>query len=333
MKRGALYCLVFFSLVLSANAMQTTLPTAGTTPVPQPSPNFPRGGNRGSQVSIAIPTTSDVAPSGTIPDGLALQQMIVHNYAQSIYRKPTAKELAAIAPRSGVEDRFHDFLAGQNTGIFKLAPDHKCEENTKVISATDDCLKYTMPGAGSSYSFRAGTYRIRDLADLNYSDNMLRISGMMMQGMFVNLGDVPIETVSLESKGLTYLADFKPVTDFERAREIDNEIVAGLTRDGFLYKRSLPAVDDTTYALRAVAYRGKLMRSVRGIPYNEFDFDKRRDVIVAFRIAYRDPDGGLTIIWKMLSSAEAPKLKPPTGGSDASPLRSDTPEGRPRNKN
>ena len=323
MKRGALLFLVFFSLNLSTNAFQTSLPTPGTTPIPQPSPNFPRGGLRGSQIALATPTTNDVSPSGTIPDGLALQQVIVHNYAQEIYRKPTEKELMAVVPNGSVVNRYSDFLKEQNTGIFTLVPDHKCEENTKVISATDDCLKYTMPGGGSSYSFRASTYRIRDLADLNYLDNMLRITGLMVQGMMVNLGDVPIETVSLESNGLTYLISFRPVTDFEQARAIDSEIVAGVTRNGFLYKRSLPAEENKTYAMRAVAYRGKLMRSVRGIPYNEFDFDKRRDIVVAFRVGYRDQAGSLTIVWKMLSLSDAPKLKPPVTGEGKSP-RSET---------
>src|SRR5215467_12628612 len=104
MKRGILYCLVLFSLIVSANAMQVQLPTPGTTPVPQPSPNFPRGGLRGSQVAVTMPTTADVAPSGTIPDGLALQQMIVHNYAQGIYRKATEKELMALSPQEGVQN-------------------------------------------------------------------------------------------------------------------------------------------------------------------------------------------------------------------------------------
>jgi len=309
MNRGALLLLVFFSLSLSTNAFQTSLPTPGTTPIPQPSPNFPRGGIRGSQIALATPTTSDVSPSGNIPDGLALQQVIVHNYAQEIYRKPTEKELTAIAPEGRVLNRYSDLLKEQNTGIFKLVADHKCEENTKVISASDDCLKYTMPGAGSNYSFRTSTYRIRDLADLNYSDNMLRISGLMIQGMMVNLGDVPIESLSRESSGLGYLVSFQPVTEFEKAREIDAEIVAGITRDGFLYKRSLSSEENKTYVMRAVAYRGKLIRSIRGIQYNEFDFDKRRDIVVAFRVGFRDPDGGLTIVWKMLSSSDAPKLK------------------------
>ena len=315
MKRSVLLCLVFFSSILITDAKQSgSLPATGATPVPQPTPLFPRSG-RGSQMSSLQATATNAPEAGPMPDGLALQQLIVQTYAQSIYRKPTEKELMAIAPQSGIGNRYHDFLAKENTGIFRLVADHNCSENTKVISVSDDCLKYTMPGSGNSYSFRVGTYRVRDLADLTYADNRLLISGMMMQGILVGLGDVPVEDVSLQSKGLKYLTDFQPVTDFENARAVDGKIVTGVEQDGFYYRRSLPAKENETYALRAIAYRGKLFRSVRGIPYNEFDFDKRRDVIVAFRIVFRDADDSLTIVWKQLSSADAPKLRPPVVNS------------------
>jgi hypothetical protein len=49
-------------------------------------------------------------------------------------------------------------------------------------------------------------------------------------------------------------------------------------------------------------------RAVRGISYNELDFDKRRDVIVAFRVVRMDPDGSISILWKQLADGESPKL-------------------------
>jgi hypothetical protein len=315
-RRSALLCLVFFSSIFAVAAQSGSLPTTGSTPVPQPSPLFPRTGRGSQTASLQVPVNNS-SERDLPPQGLALQQMIVHTYAQPIYRKPTEKELEAIAPQPGIRNKYRELLAKENTGVFRLVADHNCSENSKVVSAADECLKYTMPGAGSSFSFRTESYRIRDLADLNYSGTMLRITGMMMQGILVDLGDIAIEDVTLQSKGLKYLVEFQPVTDFEEARAIDEEIVVGVSRDGFIYKRSLPVVENRTYALRVVAYRGKLFKSVGGVRYNEFDFDKRRDVIVAFRVAFRDTDESVTIVWKQLTMVDAPKLKPPDSGNAA----------------
>lgn len=309
MKRIALLTMVFFSLILTADAKPSaSLPSPGATPFPQATPSFPRGRNPQTTL-IQIPAIG--GPEGTASNGWALRQIVLQKYVQDLYRRPTSKELDAIAPSARIENRYRDFLAIHNSGIFRLVSDHKCSGSAKVVSAADECIKYTMPGSGSSYSFRIGSYRIPDLADLNYSADMLRISGMMVQGMMVDLGDVPIEDIDLRSDGLKYIVDFQPVTEFEKAKSIDDEIVGGIRQDVFLYRRSLPARVNSTYAMRVIAYRGKLLRSIHGISYNELDFDKRRDLIVAFRIVDRDADGSLTIIWSELSNADAPKLRSP----------------------
>lgn len=75
---------------------------------------------------------------------------------------------------------------------------------------------------------------------------------------------------------------------------------------------------DRTYALRAVAYRGKVIRSMAGIRYNELEYDRRRDVIVAFRVVDMDSEG-VTIVWRKLADIESPKIKMPKekeGGAD-----------------
>ena len=39
------------------------------------------------------------------------------------------------------------------------------------------------------------------------------------------------------------------------------------------------------------------------------DFDRRRNVIVAFRVVERDDNGDTTIVWKRLRDVASPKLK------------------------
>ena len=226
-----------------------------------------------------------------------------------IYRKATKEELKTIAPNPQLFQKYGAFLKQSDTGLTKLAADVGCAESTKVVVATEECLKYTMPGAGHAFSFRTENYRIPRLADINYIDNSFQASGILLHGIFVDLGDVPFEKVNLKTKGMNFLINFKPEPDYQKAKEISEQTVKGIEKDGFLYRRGLIAQENTTYVLRSIAYSGKYFRAIGGITYNEFNFDRRRDIIVVFRIIEKDADGGVTILWKKLADNKSPKTK------------------------
>ncbi len=228
---------------------------------------------------------------------------------RALYRKPTKEESALLAPAAEDLEKYAAFLRIPNTGLTKLAADKGCAENTKILVATADCLAFTMPGAGSSYSFRTENYRIARLADVTFTENSFQATGVRLHGIFVNIGDVPLEQVNLQTKGMKFLTDFQPEADFQKAKELDKQLSEGIKADGFIYRRALRSVDDTTFVLRSVAYRGKYLRAVSGFTYNELDFDKRSDVIVAFRIVRRHEDGAVTILWKQLAKQASPKTK------------------------
>lgn len=132
-----------------------------------------------------------------------------------------------------------------------------------------------------------------------------------MHGMMTNVGDVPIDSVSLKSPGMKFLSGFEPSKNSESVVETYNKLLNGVEQDGFKYSKEVLATENSTYVFRSVAYRGKVLRSVRGIAYNELDYDSREDVIVAFRIVERGDDGSVTIVWKQLADLESPKIKMP----------------------
>lgn len=226
-----------------------------------------------------------------------------------LYRKPTKKELRSVEPSREVSERFAAFLRGPKTGLTKLISDKGCSENSKVLNVSPDCLRYPMPGAGSSFSFRTGTYRIPRLSDITFTDNSFQASGVLLHGIFVNIGNVPLEEVGNTTKGLKWLFDFRPEPDFERGRALDRQLTEGIREDGFLYRRGLYIVENTTFVLRSIAYAGKYPRAVQGITYNELEYDRRRDVTVAFRIVDRDANGDVTIVWRELQDKESPEIE------------------------
>lgn len=257
-----------------------------------------------------FPQDSDDQAQLSESEMVSLRLTVLHKYADPLYRKPTKDELQLVAPDPSLFERYREFLTRPYAGLFKLVPDAGCADNSKVLAASEECMKFTFPGAGNSYSFRTKNYRIRNLSDLTFSDSHLIVTGTLTHGVLVDLGDVPLESISLQSAGLDYLVEFQPSAGFKEANTMLESLDNGIQRDGFLYTRSLPAIENNTYALRSIAYRGRVMNAVKGIPYNELDFDKRRDIIVVFRIVQRDPDGGISILWNQLSDKEAPKIKP-----------------------
>lgn len=313
MRSWVLFVAIFSIGVLSIAAQQ---------PTPQPTPqSTPQSTGR-----IILPTPSETTlqrqkmeadarfaamRSRGSADSYAMMRARRTQIFDELYREPKNKELRIVAPDPNDLKTFSAFLKHSNTGLIKLVKDYGCDENTKVVVATEECLKYPIPGSGASYSFRIENYRIRRLADLTFSDDQFSGFGVLNHSILVGIGDVPINEVTLKSTGMKFLTDFEPDTDFEKAKEFDKSLSEGIEKDGFVYRRSLPALENTTYALRSVAYKGSFVRSITGIPYNELDFDKRVDVIIAFRIVRRDEDGSVTILWKELDRKNSPKVKQP----------------------
>ena len=237
------------------------------------------------------------------------RQSFLQRMVAPFYRKPTKDELKLVAPDAELLEKYAAFLEQEDTGIFKLLVDEGCAERTTVVVATENCLKYRFPGAGNSFSFRTKSYRLRRLADLTFSNKALFAPGVLTHGIMVNIGDVPLENVSFETPGLKFIKEFQPVIEFEKARAVSKQLLNGIKKDGFVYSRAFLAAENTTYVLRSIAYDGRVMRAIGGIAYNELDFDKRKDITVAFRIVGQDANGSVTILWKELSRKDSPKFK------------------------
>ncbi|CAN5591511.1 hypothetical protein BH20ACI4_BH20ACI4_22420 [soil metagenome] len=230
----------------------------------------------------------------------------------NLYRKPTKEESKLLAAGKDDLKKYAPFLRGADTGLTKLMMDRGCAEYTSVLNVSEECRNYSMPGAGSSFSFRTENYRIWRLADLTYREDGFHSPGILSHSILVSIGDFPLEQITRQTNGLKFLTDFETVSEFEKAREIDKQINDGIENGGFFYSRKAEAVENTTYILRVVAYRGSYFRAVQGFVYDELDFDERRDVTVAFRIVRRDDDESVTILWKILANQKSPVIKKPT---------------------
>ena len=307
-----LFAILCISCLAASGQTPQSTPRPQSTPAPTPQLQItPQPIRMGQQ-------TTDIRRLQSFPlnplsesDRLASKIVQLQRLVAPLYRKPTSRELLEVAPSGEMLAKYTPLLRLPNTGIFKLVPDTGCAPNMRVVSAREDCLRYSMPGAANSYSFRTENYRIKHLADITFDGDDLKVTGLFMHGMISKLGDVPLEAVDLSTAGLKFIVDFKPSNSADDVRLIDDSFAKGIEVKGFRYAKASPAEENMTYAYRGVAYRGKLVRSADGVMYNELDYDKREDVIVAFRIVEKALDGSITIVWKQLAEYESPRIKMP----------------------
>lgn len=235
---------------------------------------------------------------------------IFQSKIKPLYRKPNEAELSLLAPNQEDLQTFAGFLREKNTGLIKLIADKNCSNDFNVTVSTPYCLKYSMPGAGSAYSFRIESHWLKHLGDIVFKEGKFYSSlGTLSHGIMVNISDVPLDRIDLQNKAFQTLKGFQPTNDFEKAANFASLLERGIKGEGFIYGSILPVKENSTYLLRSIAYKGEFFRTVDKIEYNEFDFDKRKDVIIAFRVVRFNPDESVTILWKELDKKDSPKIK------------------------
>lgn len=310
MKYWVLVVCVLFVFVVNG------LSQNGQTPAPTPAQ--PSTGNRSGQTTVVNQRQNNRDIDAAFDNLRSLEIMqnapkemgnVLREEIEPIYRKPSRKELKNLTPSPSLLSQYEKFLKQSDTGIFKLSAESDCAVNPKVVVAKESCLSNDIPGAGTAYSFRVKSHRVLHLSDLVLEKDVIRTGSLMQQGIMVNIGDIDLDEVSAQTAGIKYLLDFKPVTNTEELQKVEENLSKGVKSEGFTYSYGLYVKDKATFALRSIAYRGKFMRAVSGVSYDEMDFDKRKDVVVVFRVVEKDANGDLTILWKEISRKDSPVIK------------------------
>jgi hypothetical protein len=151
-----------------------------------------------------------------------------------------------------------EFLNQPDTGLIRLLPREKFDtatykENKKAI---------TIRGGGSYYSFVRLTHEYGQGSDLELAKGSL-VTGFTggHSGSLVNLGEVPLETVSLETNDVKGLVIDVPKKKTPQSR--------------------VPVQLNSTYVLRSIDSGSS-------------------DVLVAFKVVRIDSDESAIILWKLL---------------------------------
>lgn len=182
---------------------------------------------------------------------------------------------------------YADFLQQSDTGIFRLLPREKYDEDAlRPLSKAG----LTIRGGGAFYSFTRLSHDYNHGPQIGLERGHLSTSFIGADyGLLASLGDVPLIAVTVEHPTVQFMAAYESANEELLARSEYKRFGTGLSIDGVSYKTRQPATIDNSYILRSIHYTDS-------------------DVLIAFRVIRKDSDGSLVIVWKMLKKYPAPKL-------------------------
>jgi hypothetical protein len=204
---------------------------------------------------------------------------ILVNQFTSIQQQSKAIADQLLPPSPEDLSAFSAFLSQPQTGLMRLMP----------RETYDGYL--TIRGGGAYYSFSRRTHEYGYGSDIGLEQGYLSVGFAGADfGFLTNLGDVPIDGISIENPALQYLATFSPPTNLADARVQQQRAGTGFTSGGYGYVNRMRATASTTFALRSIDYGAS-------------------DVLVAFRVVRFDTDGSAIVVWKILQTFALPTLQ------------------------
>ena len=224
------------------------------------------------------------SPAGNYPGGEGISE---RQAPQEPKRENRVIKSGLLAPSAQDRTDHERFLTQSNTGLIRLLPrevfDWRVYNTPKKIG---------LRGGGAYYSFAFISHEYGWGSDIELDHGKLS-SGFTGAdiGILANLGDVDLDTLSLNDRRVNFLATYKPPNSERNARIEQERFLYGFNVDGIDYRRTLPALVGSTYLVRSVVYRTS-------------------DMLVAFRVVREDTDGSLIIAWKRLKRYGTPNLRP-----------------------
>lgn len=179
---------------------------------------------------------------------------------------------------------YAEFLAQPDSGLMRLLPREIYD------SYAHPERRLGIAGGGSYYSFTRKTHPYNNGTQIGLEQGQLKTCFAGADyGLITNLGDVPLETLTLEHGAVRSLAAYERAGTEPQARTEYQRFVNGYSLDETRYRTTLPAIVNNSYLLRGIHYSDS-------------------DILVALRVVRKDTDGSVVIAWKLLKKYPRPEL-------------------------
>ena len=216
--------------------------------------------------------------------------------AAAVRRAEFKKKAQTLVASKTDRAKYADFLKESNTGLIRLLPREKyiTEAYADVVRLPAQETSTTVGGrardGGAYYSFSRLTHAYGYGSDLALESGRFGVGFAGADyGFITDLGDVPLESVSLDTPEAKRLAAYARARQESDARLESRRFQTGAELDGVKVKSRVPMQPNSTYLLRAINY-------------------EQADVLVAFKVVEIDSEGTPLILWKRLKRYSTPQL-------------------------
>jgi hypothetical protein len=202
-------------------------------------------------------------------------------------KRAELNELEKVFLSPAAEDRnaYAEFLRTPDTGLIRLLPRETYDDN-----AAKDRQRIVTRGGGAYYSFTRLTHEYGYGSDIELAQDKLSTGFAGLDyGLLTNIGDIPLESVSMETPAANIFAAYNPPSEEPKIRLEQRRFQMGTDVQGISASRTVPMKLNSTYVLRSMNYR-------------------ESDVLVAFRVVRIDSDKSAIILWKLLKKNPAPQV-------------------------
>jgi hypothetical protein len=228
--------------------------------------------------SLLLMVVAFCLATGTAPE--SQDRAMLEKKIESLMETLRGKEKEFLAPALEDQQAFAGFLRQPDTGLARLLPREKY--GNKLLTS----------GGGAYYSFARLTHEYGFGSDISLEQNQFGVGFAGADfGFLTKLGDVSLDTITVEHPAVQFLATFDTPSKEPEAREQYRRAYPGFEQGGFTYARRIPAAVNVTYAVRSISYRNS-------------------DILVAFRVIRQDSDGSMVLLWKILKKFPTPELAP-----------------------
>lgn len=222
-------------------------------------------------------------------------------------------------------EKYKSSLKDKKVHLARLQPDRDCYGKYVVsVEELEKCSDVVpVSGGGSMYSFRLklnypliknyvfiedgilftsdkpelGFDKAVDWWNIHFTDDRFAVQNSSVRGVVAQVGNVDLESITLTSKELDFLNNFKPKNNSAEIKEQNEALKKGISSNNFVYFDSVPVELNSTYVLRSIDYRSVKRPQPTS---TRKQVDKRADMTIAFKVVGRENDGSVIILWKEL---------------------------------
>ena len=191
-----------------------------------------------------------------------------------------------LAPSEEDRQQCAELLRKPDTGLIRLLPREVFDSDANRKKG----MILSMRGGGAYYSFVRLTHEYGYGSDIELASGYLSVGFAGADyGMLLNIGDVGLDELSIDSPYAAALARYQAVSAEPDARAEYRRVALGTTVEGLSVKNRLPVEVRATYLLRSISFGTS-------------------DVLVGFKVLRKDSDGSVIIAWKLLHRYSVPQL-------------------------